>query len=391
MNTSKTTALLSLLLLSSAVSAATNRAPSISRVPATSVEVKKSYRFYPAATDPEGSKLTFTVKNKPSWAWFDSNSGAIGGEPQATGTHSNIVISASDGKASASLPAFSITVTKASGSNAAPVLSGTPAASVSAGSAYSFQPKASDANGDRLSFSISNKPSWATFNTTSGQLTGTPQAGNVGKYSNIVISTTDGKASASLPAFSITATANTSTTNAAPRLSGSPAAVVALGSAYAFQPTATDANGDTLAFSIANKPSWATFNTATGRLSGSPQSGNVATYSGIVISVSDGKAAASLPAFAIAVTRSSSGSVVLSWTPPTSNADGSTLVNLAGYRIYFGSTANTLNQVIEVSNPGIASYVVQSLPAGKHYFAVKAYSANGMESDHSAVASKTVL
>ncbi|MET0497690.1 MAG: putative Ig domain-containing protein [Steroidobacteraceae bacterium] len=293
MNTTKITALLSLLLLSTAATAAANRPPTISGVPAKSVAVKQTYRFYAVAKDPDGSKVSFTIKNMPSWAWFDAKSGVLGGEPQAAGTYSNIIISASDGKASVSLPAFSITAVAATGS--------------------------------------------------------------------------------------------------APRLSGSPVGNVAPGSAYVFQPTAVDANGDALAFSISNKPSWATFSTITGRLSGAPQLRDVATYSGIVISVSDGKSVAALPAFAIVVARSSSGSVALSWTPPTANTDGSTLVNLAGYRIYHGSTANSLNQVIEVANPGIASYVVQGLPAGTHYFAVKSYSANGAESGHSAIGSKKVL
>jgi len=47
------------------------------------------------------------------------------------------------------------------------------------------------------------------------------------------------------------------------------------------------------------KPSWATFDTTTGLLSGLAVKG---TYSGIVITVSDGCATASLPAFSIKVT-----------------------------------------------------------------------------------------
>ena len=481
MNTTNTTALLSLLLLSTAATAATtNRPPTISGVPVSSVEVKKTYRFFAVAKDPDGNSVSFKIANKPAWAWFDAKTGTLGGEPQMTGTYSNIVISATDGKATVSLPAFSITATKAPSSNTAPVLSGSPASSVSAGTTYSFQPAASDANGDKLSFSIANKPSWATFNTASGQLSGTPAASNVGTYaaiatkvsdgssstslpafnlvvantanrppmisgvpatsvavkttyrffasasdpdgtavtfsiankpswawfdaksgilggeptalgtsSNIVISATDGKSTVSLPAFSITATG--SVANDAPRLSGKPAGAVASGGAYMFQPTAVDPNGDVLAFSITSKPSWATFNTATGRLSGAPQAGDVATYAGIVISVSDGKSVATLPTFAIAVTQISSGSATLSWTPPTANTDGSTLVDLAGYRIYYGSTADALDQVVEVSNPGVASYVMESLPSGAHYFAVKAYSSNGTESSNSAVATKNIL
>ena len=61
------------------------------------------------------------------------------------------------------------------------------------------------------------------------------------------------------------------------------------GTAYSFTPTASDPDGNTLTFSIANKPSWATFNTGTGRLQGTPSAGDVGTTTGIVISVSDGR------------------------------------------------------------------------------------------------------
>jgi len=59
-----------------------------------------------------------------------------------------------------------------------------------------FQPQASDPNGRRLTFSVQNKPAWATFSTTTGALTGSPTP--AGTYSNIVIGVTDGTASAAL-------------------------------------------------------------------------------------------------------------------------------------------------------------------------------------------------
>ncbi len=43
-----------------------------------------------------------------------------------------------------------------------------------------FTPSANDADGDTLTFTISNRPSWATFNGTTGRLSGTPGASHVG-------------------------------------------------------------------------------------------------------------------------------------------------------------------------------------------------------------------
>ena len=62
------------------------------------------------------------------------------------------------------------------GTNHAPTISGTPATSVSQGSSYSFTPAAADADGDALIFGIDAKPTWATFSTSTGSVSGTPAA-----------------------------------------------------------------------------------------------------------------------------------------------------------------------------------------------------------------------
>ena len=88
-------------------------------------------------------------------------------------------------------------------------------------------------------------------------------------------------------------------TNVAPTIRGAPARSVYEGFAYRFAPVAADRDGDALRFSISNKPAWATFDPATGRLRGTPQSSGV--FSNIVIRVSDGSATRALPAFSITV------------------------------------------------------------------------------------------
>ena len=270
--------------------------------------------------------------------------------------------------------------------NTAPTIAGTPATQAVVNQAYSFQPSASDAERHRLYFRIKNQPRWATFSTSTGRLSGTPTT--AGTFSNIVIWVTDARASTALPAFNITVSAATS--NAAPVISGTPVRAINVASAYSFRPTASDANGDTLAFSISNRPTWATFSTVTGQLSGTPSAAHAGTYSNIVISVSDGRASAALPAFAISVNQASIGGATLSWMPPTQNTDGSALTNLAGYRIYYGTSANALTQTVQVSNPGVTSYVVENLSPATYYFAVRAYASTGAESVASNVASKVV-
>ena len=87
---------------------------------------------------------------------------------------------------------------------AAVSISGTPPASIVAqAGVYDFVPTVSDSSNATLQFSISGKPYWATFVTTTGELYGGTYPDNIGTYTNIVISVTDGTSSASLGPFSI--------------------------------------------------------------------------------------------------------------------------------------------------------------------------------------------
>ena len=276
--------------------------------------------------------------------------------------------------------------------NTPPTIAGAPATSVNADSAYDFTPVASDADSDALTFKIQNKPAWAGFSAADGHLSGTPKSTDAGTTSGIVISVTDGKATVALPAFDIKVEVPASgggTTNHSPTISGAPATSVAVGNAYSFTPTAADADGDVLTFSIQNQPGWASFNTATGALTGTPTAANVGTTTSIVISVKDGVATTSLAAFSINVVQAATGSASLSWTAPTTNSDGTALTNLAGYRIHYGTTT-AMTQTAQLATPGVTTYTLGNLTSGTWYFAVSAYASNGTESTLSNTATKTI-
>jgi hypothetical protein len=380
----------------------TNTPPTLTGTPSTTADVGVAYNFMPQALDADGNALTFSISNRPAWMAFNTSTGQLSGTPTTAnvGTYSNILVSVNDGQATTLLAAFAIQVRGPV--NQAPHITGTAPTSVQATRTYSFQPVGTDADGDRLTFSISNRPTWATFTASTGRLTGTPTAARVGSYSNIVIRVSDGRATKSLPAFSIAVTAAPSQpppptpTNRAPTISGTPSTSATVGSAYSFQPSATDADGDTLAWTIVNRPSWLSINTATGRLTGTPTT--TGTANNITIRVSDGTATDSLPAFSITTTAAtappppppSTGSATLNWQAPTQNTDGSALTNLAGYRIVYGTSQSAMNQSVTISNPGTTTYVLDGLTAATWYFAVKAYTSAGAESPNSGVASKTI-
>ncbi len=81
--------------------------------------------------------------------------------------------------------------------------------------------------------------------------------------------------------------------------------------------------------------------------------------------------------------------VHLKWTAPTTNENGSSLKDLAGYRIYYGRTSQGYTDVIDTRSLA-TSYTITGLMDGPWYFAVTAYNSKGRESRRSIEATKTV-
>ncbi|WP_448547700.1 putative Ig domain-containing protein [Thalassotalea fusca] len=107
-------------------------------------------------------------------------------------------------------------------------------------------------------------------------------------------------------------------------IEGQPAQTVIQNELYSFTPTVSEFENDTLTFSIKNKPSWASFNTETGELSGTPTlERDVVTTENIIISVYDGVFRSLLPPFNIEVKKSAP--VTGEEQPPADKAPGGAL------------------------------------------------------------------
>lgn len=355
----------------------------ISGSPPTSAVVGKPWGFSPKVTGGNGKPLKFSITHQPWWTGFYATTGYLNGTPTAqyVGWAYDIVISVTDGTTWASLPSFNIAIAAAA---KPPTIAGKPATSVVAGHEYAFTPTASKGGaGGTLSFSVANKPAWASFSIATGELSGKPTSAQEGKYSNITISVSNGKAKAALPAFAIVVSAPYT----APTITGSPAKSVVAGQTYAFKPKATVESGKKATFSITDKPKWASFSATTGELSGTPAAANIGTNSNIIISVSDGAKTAALPAFAITVTQVGTKSATLSWRAPTSNSNGSALTNLAGYRICWGTSSAALTHTVTINSVGRTTEVITNLGSGTYYFAILAFNAAGVQSKLSNVVS----
>ena len=360
-----------------------NDAPTITGTPATTVDEDSAYSFTPTAADPDGDALTFSISNKPSWATFDTTTGTLSGTPgnDDVGASGGITITVSDSVLTTNLPTFSITVNN---TQDPPTIIGDPATIIDQDQPYSFTPTAVDADGDTLTFSIVNKPSWATFDATTGTLSGTPSNDDVGFHppdpGQIIISVTDGQPEsvATLAGFSIEVV----NVNDAPTITGTPATTVNEDDAYSFTPTATDPDGDALTFSIVNKPVWATFDTTTGTLSGTPGNDDVGASGGITITVSDSVLTTNLPTFSITVVNVNDAPTIAGspitliqvgapyeFIPRAADADeGDTLVfsieNKPDWAT-FDSTTGALTAASGVTTAGVYSDIVISVSDGQ--------------------------
>ena len=171
--------------------------------------------------------------------------------------------------------------------------------------------------------------------------------------------------------------------NNAPVIRGSPGTEVVRGEFYDFVPVVADSDGDILRFSIRNRPSWAAFDEATGRLKGTPGMDDLGRHEEIRITVTDGISTANLPGFTIEVLDNGRYSVTLSWDPPVRRTDGTPLTELGGYYLYFG--AASLDRLVIVDNPGITTWTLTDLAAGTWQIALRAFDQDGTESQLSNV------
>ena len=346
--------------------------------------------------------------------------------------------------------------------NSSPVISGTPVTAVVSGSPYSFQPTATDADGDTLSFSISGKPAWASFSSTTGRLSGTPATS--GSYSNIVISVSDGQASASLPAFSIQVQAASSasgnlalgrpvvvssveyggvegnyavdgevSTRWSSRYSDPQWIYVDLGATYAIDHVVlnweayasryeiqvsadaqnwltvfTEGNGNDGIVDISFAPASARYvrmlgvqrgtsygyslreievygagggGTTSGGTSGSGTSGGGTSSGGTTSGgTTDGSAA---PV--------QTGNISLHWTAPVTRADGTplSLSDIDGYHVYYGTSAGSYPNQLNVVDGTAQSATITDIPVGTYYIVMTTYDVTGLESVYSATVTKT--
>jgi hypothetical protein len=376
-------------LLSLQPPAPVNQPPSISGTPMGILTEGDSYTFTPIANDPEGDNLVFSITNKPIWATFDSNSGRLSGTAGVgtAGVYGNILISVSDGALSDTLPAFAVTVNQLIVGSAPTLIS----AEISNSNVVLDWSQENNAPDGGYDIFIDDVDTGSLYHTTSTSQT----IGNL-DLSLSHCFTVEARYVAIDEFYSSNqlCTEAQAQPNQPPLISGTPSTTVSAGESYLFTPASSDADGDTLSFTILNLPEWASFDSQTGTLSGTPGEQDAGSYTDIEIVVSDAQASVSLTPFTLVVEATPvMSSTTLSWIAPSTRTDGSplSLSEIDGYRIYMGDSETALAPVMDINDQTLNQYTVTNLTNGTHYFSVTAYDTDGNESAYSNIVMKSTL
>jgi hypothetical protein len=165
-----------------------------------------------------------------------------------------------------------------------------------------------------------------------------------------------------------------------------------VGQRWSYQPSISNPDDASITVLASNLPDWITLDQSTGLLEGTPGEGDVRTWTGIQLTVTNGQQSTRLPPLSVTVMAQGAamGTATVSWSAPTQRVDGSPIGQLAGYRVLYGKNSRDYDHSIELNSAGVNRYVVEGLGAGTWYFAVQAITSDGLTSAPSREVSKTI-
>lgn len=269
-----------------------NHVPVIISTPVAQVNEGVAYSYDVDATDADGDAIVYSLTQAPSWIVINANTGMITGTaPQVTSDYEFIAtVKASDGK-DFDTQTFTITVKNviAPPVNHAPAVTSMPSMSVNEGTAYTYNVIATDADGNTLTYALAVAPSWLSINSATGVVSGTAPLVSANTNFPITVRVSDGVGGIETQAYTLTVVdVVVPPVNHLPVLTSTPVTSVNEGTAYSYDVNANDADGNTLAYSLPQKPVWLSINSATGVISGTAPLVNANTNFLVNIVVSDG-------------------------------------------------------------------------------------------------------
>ena len=272
-----------------------NNPPTLDPIGTKTVAEGTQLTFTISATDPNNDPLSYSASDLPDGSTFNPATRSFDWTPEFLPSENTrvfpVTFKVSDGVAEDS-EVVTINVVNI---NREPILDPIGQQVLAEGDIYNLVISATDPDGDPLTYSATPLPSGAVFIPSTRSFSWIPENNQAGSY-RVVFTASDGSLNDSETVEFVVEGANHP-----PVISGDAATSVTATTNYSFTPAASDPDGDSLVFSITNRPEWLAFSTETGTLSGLPGVTQVGSYVNIILSVSDGTASSSLPPFSIDV------------------------------------------------------------------------------------------
>ncbi|WP_293313893.1 putative Ig domain-containing protein [Microcoleus sp. PH2017_08_TRC_O_A] len=247
-----------------------NRPPAITSVPDAVTNLEKVYRYQPAANDPDGDPIFWSLDSAPKGMVIDPKTGSLSWQPVAgqVGEHT-VAVRATDALGSYTGQEFTLKVT---GINTPPAIVSMPVTVAGTNQTYKYQVLATDPENDSLRYSLGTKPEGMKIDGRTGAIEWTPGANAVGTY-EVEVLATDAQGGVGNQKFAVSV--GTAAINQPPAVVSTPVFAASLGSQYTYQVRATDPDGGSLTYQLLQAPAGVTINPTTGLLTwDNPTAGN---------------------------------------------------------------------------------------------------------------------
>ena len=282
--------------------------PVIESTPTLSAVVGNEYQYNLAANDPDGDVLSFELVDAPDGLTIDSSRGTIRWTPQADQIgQSNVTVEVTDPDGATATQTFTLRVSRAGGP---PIITSIPTTEVNVGGSFLYSVIARDAEGDPLNYRLLEAPEGATISSTTGEISWTPTADQLGQQV-IVIEVSDGFGGAATQAFSVLV--GDGIVNLPPQLDSVAPRFTAVGSDYEYQIIATDPEATALSYAVSRGPDGLTVD-ANGLVTWTPAANQTGQFV-VTLVITDAGGASTVESFELDVLAENRAPVINSSAP----------------------------------------------------------------------------
>lgn len=164
------------------VPSSANQRPYFTNAPAKTVVARNNYTFVPTAMDPEGGPVSISMTSASNGITYDEQTNTISWFPTINGDYYFELV-AEDSEGLKRQQAFFIEVIEGSESNQAPIIISEPEQrSIVLGDSYSYEWLVEDPDGDSLNFDLLSSPIGMSIDSSSGIVSWTPTADQLGLH-----------------------------------------------------------------------------------------------------------------------------------------------------------------------------------------------------------------